>query len=113
MPYSKKVHVRSSSITVENYMSPIKLFEYLASGKVIIASKMQVYKHILQNNYNSYLIDSDDIGSWIKRIKFVIKNYSRTNKIRTNAFRTSKKFDIQSRAKKTLLFYEKFLNEKN
>ena len=43
------------------------MFEYLASGKVIIASKMQVYKHILQNNYNSYLINRD-IGSWIKEL---------------------------------------------
>ena len=113
MPYSKKVQIRSSSITSENYMSPIKLLEYLACKKVIIGSKMKVYKHILQNGYNCYLLDSDDIDSWIKKIKFVIKNYSKTKKIRSNAYSTSKNFDIQSRAKKILLFYEKFLSEKS
>ena len=40
-------------------------------------------------------------------------SYNRTKNIRENAFSTSKKFDSQKRAKKILVFYEKFLNEEN
>ena len=113
MPYSKKVHIRSSSISVENYMSPIKLFEYLACKKIVIASRMKVYRHILKDGFNCYLVNSENINAWIKKIKYVINNYNRTKNIRENAFSTSKKFDSQKRAKKILVFYEKFLNEEN
>ena len=44
-------------------MSPIKLFEYLACKKIVIASKMKVYSHVLRDGYNYYLLDSEDIYS--------------------------------------------------
>ncbi len=108
MPYQKKVYVRTSSITVEDYMSPIKLFEYLASKKIVIASKMRVYSHILRDGYNCYLLNSEDVDSWVRKIKYVIKNYDKTKKIRINAFLTSKKFDVEKRAEKILKFFKKF-----
>ena len=30
-------------------MSPLKMFDYLAAGKIIIASNLKVYSHILKN----------------------------------------------------------------
>ena len=46
MPYSKNVYVRSKNLDVGRYMSPLKLYEYLASNGVLFASEMEVYKHI-------------------------------------------------------------------
>ena len=89
-------------------MSPIKLFEYLASKKIVIASKMRVYSHILRDGYNCYLLNSEDVDSWVRKIKYVIKNYDKTKKIRINAFLTSKKFDVEKRAEKILKFFKKF-----
>ena len=100
MPYSKKVHIRSSSITVEDYMSPIKLFEYLACKKIVIASKMKVYSHVLRDGYNCYLLDSEDIYSWVRKIKYVINNYDKTKKIRMNAFLTVKILMLKKEQKK-------------
>ena len=37
-------------------MSPLKLFDYLASES-IIASKLNVYSHILKHNQNSILLN--------------------------------------------------------
>ena len=54
LPYSDKVFVRSKSIETSNYMSPLKLFDYMASKNIIVASKMNVYKHIL-NEKNGLL----------------------------------------------------------
>ena len=50
MPYSKKIRVLIKNTNVENYFSPLKMFDYMASGKIIIASDLKVYKHILKNN---------------------------------------------------------------
>ena len=54
LPYSKKVYVRSKNIEVGKYMSPMKLFDYLASKKIIVASNLKVYNHILSKK-NSVL----------------------------------------------------------
>ena len=47
MPYQKKVKGRGS-IWLNKYMSPLKMFDYLAAKMVIIASDLDVYKHILK-----------------------------------------------------------------
>ena len=55
LPYSNKVSVNSSSLEVSNYMSPLKMFDYLAAGGVILASNLEVYSHILKDNFNCLL----------------------------------------------------------
>ena len=47
MPYQKKVKGRTS-IWLEKYMSPLKMFDYLSAKMIIIASDLNVYKHILK-----------------------------------------------------------------
>ena len=66
LPYDKKVFGRSKDINLVNYMSPLKLFDYIASGSAIVASKLDVYSHILKNNYNSILIEGNQTYKWVK-----------------------------------------------
>ena len=73
MPYSDKVYVRSSNLETGKYMSPLKLFEYMAAKKIIIARDLKVYSHIL-NNKNSILISSSNAQNWSTKIKFIFKN---------------------------------------
>ena len=37
MPYSKKVSVRSKTLNTADYCSPLKMFDYLAAGRVIVS----------------------------------------------------------------------------
>ena len=39
MPYEEKIGVSIKGLDVSQYISPLKLFDYLASGSVIVASK--------------------------------------------------------------------------
>jgi glycosyltransferase involved in cell wall biosynthesis len=59
-------------------MSPLKLFDYLASGKAIIATNLPVYNHILKDGYNCLLVDPNNYDDWINKIqllnKFIIKS---------------------------------------
>ena len=50
---SKKIGVLINT-SVENYFSPLKMFDYMASGKIIVASDLKVYKHILKNRINRF-----------------------------------------------------------
>ena len=54
-------------------MSPLKIFEYLASGK-IISSNHKVLKEILVNKYNSFIVKNNSAPEWIKTIKKIYKN---------------------------------------
>jgi len=108
MPYMNKVYVRSKQAEVSQYMSPLKMFDYLSSGKIMIASNHQNYRHILRNNHNCFLIDYNKPILWMKKIKEVLANpkTNRLNKIRTNAMITAKKYTWQNRAKKIIEFVE-------
>tara|TARA_Y100000590_G_scaffold465195_1_gene636778 strand:+ start:3685 stop:4788 length:1104 start_codon:yes stop_codon:yes gene_type:complete len=105
LPYGKKVYGRSKGTNLVNYMSPLKLFEYLASGSAIIASKLVVYNHILKNNYNSLLVPNDNIEKWMKSINTLYNNKKKIIKITKKNKDFSKNFNWSGRAKKIINFY--------
>ncbi len=97
MPYLKNVSVRSKNLDVGKYMSPLKLFEYLAMSKIIIASKLVAYSHILKNNKNAILIDSKNIKEWAKKIILVFKNLKKFKYLRKGALKTAEKHTWEKR----------------
>ena len=48
------------------YASPLKLFEYMALGKAIVAPNTPNIREILINNKNALLFDLDDESSFLK-----------------------------------------------
>lgn len=100
MPYLKSVSVRSNNLDTANYMSPLKLFEYLACGKIILASKLSAYSHILRNNHNSILIPNDKTKIWVKKVHEVFKNLNQYNHLRKNSLKSAKKYTWDLRVKK-------------
>lgn len=101
MPYQNRVKGRSS-ISLEKYMSPLKMFDYLAAGMVIIASRLQVYKHILINNYNCKLANVNDDIDWSNKINNIIKNKPLKIIIKKNAYKTASKYTWENRCKKII-----------
>lgn len=53
---------------IGKYTSPMKLFEYMASGKVIIASDLPVIREILEDQYNALLVPHGNVDAWIGAI---------------------------------------------
>ncbi len=107
MPYNKVSFGRSKNVNLSKYMSPLKLFDYLACGRIIIASKLPVYTHILKHNFNSFIINRLNISVWKRKIENTLKNYNKYYQIRYNAIKTSKNFTWEMRVKKINLFNEK------
>ncbi len=48
---------------VTEYASPLKLFEYLQLGKVVVAPDSNNIKEIISDNYNGFLFDDSDKSS--------------------------------------------------
>lgn len=105
MPYQKKVFGRSKNIDLANCMSPLKLFDYLASGSAIVASNLNVYNHILKHNQNSILLEPNKIDNWVKTINNLYYNNTKLKKISRLNTNISNKYTWQIRAKKIIRFY--------
>lgn len=85
MPYGNWVSGRLKKINLVKSMSPLKMFDYLASSNIIVASDLSVYKHILKNNYNSILLNNSKINLWVKQIDEIFKSKNKFNHIKRNA----------------------------
>ena len=109
MPYQEKVKGRSS-IWLEKYMSPLKMFDYLAAKMIIIASDLKVYKHILKNNHNSILIKINDDILWSQEIQRLFKYNKGKIKLKNNAYKTAKMNTWKIRCKKIIYFSTKRFN---
>ena len=107
MPYSKKVFGNHKYANIEKYMSPLKLFDYLASGRIILASESQSYSHILKNNINSILCDSSNLDKWVKTLKDISKNKINFTNLKKNSLETAKQFSWSYRIEKIVNFIEK------
>ena len=104
MPYQKKIKGRSN-IQIEKYLSPLKMFDYMAAKLIILASDLKIYKHILINNYNCKLIKLNNDMAWSLNLNNVFINLNKYKYLKKNAFLTAKGHSWENRAK---LIFKKF-----
>ena len=112
MPYENVVFVRAKNVNTANYCSPLKMFDYLASGKIILSSKLDGICEVLKHNHNSIIIDKYDPKKWIEAINNVLKNKYNLNKLRKNSISTANKYTWNKRVIK-ILNANKFLKSIN
>lgn len=69
MPYKRRISVSSGGNTAL-YASPMKAFEYLAAGRVIMSSDLPVMREVL-NERNAVLLPPEEIDAWDRALKAV------------------------------------------
>ena len=106
MPYQRKVKGRGS-IWLQKYMSPLKMFDYMAAKMIIIASNLKVYKHILKNNFNCMLVNINEDEKWSKTIQLAFKKNYKNKYLKENAYKTAKKYTWDKRCQKIIKFFGK------
>lgn len=68
MPYQTSVSIGVRRHDTAAWMSPMKMFEYLASGVPIVSSDLPALREVLSNDYNSILVSPDDSAAWIAAV---------------------------------------------
>lgn len=63
-PYKRSVIGSNGRLDLASWMSPLKIFEYMASEKAIIASDLPVLREVLTDGVTALLCDPDDVRSW-------------------------------------------------
>lgn len=90
------------------YMSPLKLFEYMASGTPIVSSDLPSIREILSPENATFVAPSDQ-EALIETIKSVIENRTLVAKKAIRAFEDVAMYTWDKRAKRILDFIKKQL----
>ena len=118
LPYTNKITVSGNVGDISKYTSPLKIFDYMITGKLIICSNIKVIKEVLKHDVNSILVKKKNNHiAWLKEIKKIKSNIKKFNNLRFNAYKFANREDFIWRAKKINLLYLialriKFLIEK-
>jgi glycosyltransferase involved in cell wall biosynthesis len=88
-----------------HYTSPMKLFEYMASGVPIIASNLPSIKEVLDNK-NAIFFESDNSEDLAEKIQKSLKDINLLDKISNNALRDIKEYTWRKRAERINNFFK-------
>ena len=91
LPYQPEIPTASS-------MSPIKLFEAMASGRPIIASDLPVIREILTDRQTALLINPKEPRQWVEAIRLLQKDRNLALELAKNAKQVSAQYSWKARA---------------
>lgn len=88
-PYSNKVFgansIQNEKFNLVNWMSPLKIFEYMSIEKPILCSNLPVLREILINQRTAILCDPSNIEEWNQQLCWCNKNREKIKNIGKNA----------------------------
>jgi len=64
LPNQLHVFSPESSTDIGQWTSPLKMFEYMAAGRPVIASDLPVLREVLEHGKNAWLVAAEDPGQW-------------------------------------------------
>jgi len=68
-PYQQTVRPSNGSGDLSQWMSPLKIFEYMSVGKAIVSSDLPVLREVLTHGENALLVKSDAIDEWVQAVE--------------------------------------------
>ena len=91
---------------IHEYTSPLKLFEYMASKRPIVASNLPVFHEILQHEKNALLVEPGNEIELANSVKQLLSDSELGYKLCKNAFEKVSDYTWEKRALKIAEFVE-------
>lgn len=110
MPYQRTVSVENKGDT-SAFMSPLKMFEYLATGRPIVSSDLPVLREVLRDHENCLLVNCEDPEQWVNGIREIECSATLRNALKKNQLETARYHSWGSRAKRLLSFANDGMHE--
>lgn len=73
-PYQHDLEIAGGGGSTADWMSPLKVFEYMAAGKPIVISDMPVIREILTSRETALFCEPDDLVSWEKSLRELMRD---------------------------------------
>ena len=101
MPYSQIIAISSGTGNSAKISSPLKMFEYLATGRAILSSDLPVFREVLNEN-NAAFCPPDDSNAWQGALRGLLDNPSRRIALGAQARKDAENYSWTARAKRIL-----------
>ncbi|MGC1375920.1 MAG: glycosyltransferase, partial [Anaerolineales bacterium] len=101
MPYGRKIGISSGMGNSESISSPMKMFEYLATGRAIVASDLPVFHEVL-NESNAVFCAPDKAVDWEGALRALLDNPALGQKLGQQARQDAQNYSWTERARRTL-----------
>jgi glycosyltransferase involved in cell wall biosynthesis len=112
-PYQRSVEVSGGGDTV-SWMSPLKVFEYMATGVPMIVSDLPVLREVLVDRENCLLINPESLSDWGNAIEEIIRNPELGKSLAKSArVEIVTKYNWNKRAEKFSDIISEYLHEKH
>ena len=103
MPYQASVSIGVSGHDTARWMSPMKMFEYMAAAVPIIASDLPVLGEVLESGRNAILANPSNPEAWAEALDRIREDASLASRIGENAYQDYvMKYTWRSRARAML-----------
>ena len=102
MPYANKVFVKAKNLNTANYCSPLKMFDYLAAGKIILSSKLDGICEVLKHKKNAIIIKEYTLNEWSETFNDLLKHKYNLIKIQNGSIKTAKQYSWNQRVLKIM-----------
>ena len=84
----------------ERYTSPLKLFEYLAAGRAVIASDLPALREVLTDDVNAVLVEPGQPRSLAGAIDALLSDRARLDRLSRAAFDAAAGYTWDARAER-------------
>ena len=101
MPYTSRMTIRGGTLAGD-FTSPIKLFEYMASGRPVVAASIPSVSEILEDGVNAILVPPDSPEAVAAGIKRALGDPALSKAVSERAASDVRRYTWEARAKKLL-----------
>ncbi len=101
MPYGKEISISSGKGNSAIVSSPMKMFEYLATGRPIVATNLPVFHEVLSDK-NAVFCAPEKVLDWEGALRGLLDNPKRGEQLGQQAREDAKKYSWTERAKRIL-----------
>lgn len=85
-PYQREVYgAGEGDVNLGRWMSPLKIFEYMAAGSTIAASDLPVLREVLVDGENAMLCDPASVDEWVRTLEHLRDNPEERQRLGKNA----------------------------
>ncbi|MGB2691201.1 MAG: glycosyltransferase family 4 protein [Thermodesulfobacteriota bacterium] len=101
MPYTSNMTIKGGT-KAEQFTSPIKLFEYMAAARPIVATSIPSVKEVLEDGVNSILVEPGSADAIYEGLEKVLSDDNLSDRISAKAGHEINKYTWEERVKKLL-----------
>ena len=100
MPYGRSIEA-SSGQDIAEVINPMKMFEYMASGRAIVSADLPVIREVLHER-SAVFCEPGDVGAWKSAIESLLLDERKRTALGVQARRDAERFTWEARARRIM-----------